>query len=250
MATFVLVPGAWLGGWAWADVARTLRGRGHDVYPVTLAGLGERAHLAGPEVDLETHVADIVNLVGFEDLHDVTLVGHSYGGIPVTGAADRIPDRLARVVYVDSGPARDGAGYVDILPPPVREATERHVAQEGQGWRLPMPSWEELETVNGASLAGLDEQRRSGIRARAVAQPFGTYTQPISLKNPDRTRLPHTLITCSFPLDQVRAMIASGHPWFRELAGPQWSFVELMTSHWPMFSAPDQLADALDGIGA
>lgn len=89
------------------------------MYPVTLAGLGERAHLAGPEVDLETHVADIVNLVGFEDLHDVTLVGHSHGGIPVTGAADRIPDRLARVVYVDSGPAPDGAGYVDILPPPV-----------------------------------------------------------------------------------------------------------------------------------
>lgn len=113
-----------------------------------------------------------------------------------------------------------------------------------------MPSWEELETVNGASLAGLDEQRRNGIRARSVAQPFGTYMQPISLKNPDRTWLPHTLITCNFPLDQVRAMIASGHPWFRELAGPQWSFVELMTSHWAMFSAPDQLADALDGIRA
>ncbi len=249
MAIFVLVPGAWLGGWAWADVARALRGRGHDVYPVTLPGLGERVHLAGPQIDLETHVTDIVNVIEFEDLHDVMLIGHSYGGTPVTGAADRIPDRLARVIYVDSGPAQDGAAFLDILPPPVREATERHVEEEGEGRRLPMPTWEELETLNRVSLAGLDEERRNTIRGRAVAQPFGTYAQPTSLTNPARTRLPHALITCSFPLDQVRAMIASGHPWFRELAGSQWSFVELMTSHWPMFSAPDRLVDALDRVG-
>ncbi len=250
MASYVMVPGAWLGGWAWRQVAGKLRERGHDVHPVTLTGLGDRVHLAGRQVDLETHITDIVNVTEFEELRDIVLVGHSYGGVPVTGAADRIAGRIARVVYVDSGPAKDGASYADTLPPEVRERTERHVAEEGEGWRLPMPSWEELQTVNGASLAGLDQGRRGRIRAHAVPQPFGTYTQPIELKSPARTKLPHVLITCSFPMEQVKAMIQRGHPWFRELAGPQWSFVELPTSHWPMFSAPDQLAEALDGGGA
>jgi pimeloyl-ACP methyl ester carboxylesterase len=248
MATFVLVPGAWLGGWAWDDVVDRLRSSGHEVHAVTLTGLGDRATLASPEVDLERHVDDVVSAIEEADLRDVMLVGHSYGGIPVTGAVDRIPERIATVVYVDSGPALDGAAYIDTLPPPVREATERHVAEEGDGRRLPMPSWEELESVNGAALQGLDEETRGRVRERATPQPFGTYTQPITLKNPARTSLPHVLISCSFPLEEVREFIASGHPWFAELGGPQWSFVELPTSHWPMFSAPDELAQALDRI--
>jgi hypothetical protein len=111
-----------------------------------------------------------------------------------------------------------------------------------------MPSWEELETVNGAGLQGIDEETRRNVRERATPHPFRTYTQPIALKNPARTSLPHVLITCSFPLEQVKEFIASGHPWFAELGGPQWSFVELPTSHWPMFSAPGELADALAGV--
>ena len=94
MATYVLVPGAWLGGWAWRDVAARLRAKGHDVFPITLTGLGERVHLARPEVDLETHIADVVNTVQWNDLDDVILAGHSYAGIVITGVADRIPDRL------------------------------------------------------------------------------------------------------------------------------------------------------------
>src|SRR3712207_7379490 len=96
MATYVLVGGGWLGGWCWQRVARRLREEGHDVYPATLTGLGERVHLASPEVDLETHISDVVNLIEFEDLHDVVLLGHSYGGLVVTGAADRIPERISR----------------------------------------------------------------------------------------------------------------------------------------------------------
>jgi pimeloyl-ACP methyl ester carboxylesterase len=248
MASFVLVPGAWLGGWAWDDVADRLETRGHEAHPVTLTGLGDRAALATPDVDLERHVGDIVDGIVEADLRGLVLVGHSYGGIPVTGAADRIPERIATVVYVDSGPALDGSAYIDTLPPPVKEATERHVAEEGDGWRLPMPSWEELETLNGAGLQGLDEGTRLRVRERATDHPFRTYTQAIALKNPARTSLPHVLISCSFPLEQVRAFIESGHPWFAELGGPQWSFVEMPTSHWPMFSAPDELAEALDGI--
>ncbi|HET7928761.1 MAG TPA: alpha/beta hydrolase [Actinomycetota bacterium] len=248
MATYVLVPGAWLGGWAWDDVADRLRSGGHEVRPVTLTGLGDRAALASPEVDLERHVADIVDAFEEQDLRGAVLVGHSYGGIPATGAADRIPQRIATVVYVDSGPAQDGTPYIETLPPPVRQAIERHVAEEGDGWRLPMPSWEELETLNGAGLQGLDEETRQRVHERSTPQPFRTYTQPIALKNPGRTSLPHVLVSCSFPLDQVKAFIAEGHPWFAELGGPQWSFVEVPTSHWPMLSAPAELAGVLGGI--
>jgi len=175
------------------------------------------------------------------------LVGHSFGGWPVTGAADRVPERLARLVYVDSGPAPDGVAYLDTLPPAVREVIERHVREEGEGRLLPIPTWEELEQVYGSSTVGSEADARAAIRERSRPQPFGTYTQPISLTHAERTKLPHLLVTCSFPLDQVQGMIASGHPWFAELAGPQWSFTELLTSHWPMFSAPAELADALDG---
>ena len=98
MATYVLVGGAWLGAWAWQDVTRRLRGQGHDVYPLSLTGLGDRIHLASPSVDLETHIADIVNTLESEDLHDVVLVAHSYSSVPVTGAADRAAERIAQLV--------------------------------------------------------------------------------------------------------------------------------------------------------
>jgi len=107
MTTFVLVPGAWLGAWAWDGIASRLRADGHIVHPVTLTGLAERAAEGGTHVNLDTHINDVIGLIDAEDLHDVVLAGHSYAGIVVTGVADRRPDRIARVVYVDSGPAPD-----------------------------------------------------------------------------------------------------------------------------------------------
>ena len=95
MTTYVLVAGAWLGDWRWQPAVRQLRDNGHDAYPVTLTGLGERVHLASPQVDLDIHITDVANLIEFEDLHDVVLLGHSYGGLVVTGAADRIPERIS-----------------------------------------------------------------------------------------------------------------------------------------------------------
>ncbi|MEH0830241.1 alpha/beta fold hydrolase, partial [Micromonospora sp. CPCC 205714] len=151
MATFVLVPGFWLGGWAWREVTADLRGRGHDVYPVTLTGVAERAHLAGPEVGLETHTADLTGLIEAEELRDVVLVGHSGGGMPVTQAADRMPDRIARVVYVESGPLPDGMSQFDTNPP---EEQERLRALIGDGHLLPPPAWEPAEDPQ--NLAGLD----------------------------------------------------------------------------------------------
>jgi pimeloyl-ACP methyl ester carboxylesterase len=248
MTTYVLVAGAWLGGWSWRPVTDELRRHGHDVHPVTLTGLGDRAQLATPEVDLDTYLADIVDLVESEDLRDLVLVGHSYAGHVVTGVADRIPERISQLAYLDAGPSPDGAAFLDLQPPPVRALIERLVEEAGEGWRIPMPSWEELEGVMGASLDGLGEQERARMRAGATAQPLRTWTQPLSLQRPAGDPLPKLLVTCSIPLAQVRQMIADAHPWFAALAGPEWSFLELPTGHWPMFSVPGALAALLLGI--
>ena len=243
MTTYVLVGGAWLGGWCWQRVARRLRDEGHDAYPVTLTGLGERAHLASPRIDLDTHITDVVNIVKFEDLHDLVLLGHSYAGLVVTGAADRIPERISELVYLDTAPLPDGAILIETFPPEARRRIESQVEEFGDGWTFPMPSWEEL--ANMASLEEVDDDHLRLLRSRAVAQPFGTYTQPLRLTNPARDALPKLGILCSFSLAQVQEMIASGQPLFRELSGPNWRFVELPTGHWPMFSRPEDLGEIL-----
>jgi pimeloyl-ACP methyl ester carboxylesterase len=156
MARYVLVSGAWLGGWCWQPIARRLREEGHDAYPVTLTGLGERVHLASPEVDLDTHITDVVNLVEFEDLHDVVLLGHSYAAIVVTGAADRIPERISQVVYLDAGPFPSSLAFIETYPPEARTHVERQVKEQGDGWRLPMPP---LGRTGAASQPGRARRR-------------------------------------------------------------------------------------------
>ncbi len=243
MTTYVLVAGAWLGGWCWQPIARRLRDNGHDAYPVTLTGLGERVHLASPQVDLDTHITDVVNLMEFEDLRDVVLLGHSYGGLVVTGATDRIPERVSQLVYLDTAPLPDGAILLEKFPLEARERTEDQVQELGEGWKFPTPPPEAL--ANMASLEGVDEDHLRLLYSRATPQPFGTYTQPLRLKNPAREGLPKLGILCSFSLNQVQEMNASGNPLFREMAGPNWRFVELPTGHWPMFSKPEDLAKLL-----
>jgi pimeloyl-ACP methyl ester carboxylesterase len=243
MAAYVLVGGAWLGGWCWHPIARSLRDQAHDAYPVTLTGLGERVHLASPQVDLETHITDVVNLIEFEDLHDVVLLGHSYAGLVITGAADRIPERISELVYLDTGPLPSGLALIETFPPGARQHTENQVEELGDGWRLPMPPWDEL--AQQASLEGLDDDQLRLLRSRATPQPFGTYTQPLQLENPAREGLPKLGILCSFSLAQVQEMIASDNPLSRGFTGPNWRFVELPTGHWPMFSRPEDLAELL-----
>jgi pimeloyl-ACP methyl ester carboxylesterase len=249
MAEFVLVPGAWLGGWAWREVAARLRERGHEAHAVTLTGLGDRAHLASPAVDLDAHVADVVATVLAADLRDVVLVGHSYGCAPVTGAAVRLGDRLARLVYVDAAPIPDDCAYLDASPPEVAALIGQLVNERGDGWRLPMPDWDTLETAFGAKLDGLGEAVRQRIRHGAVDHPFAAYSRPLRLgggKLPPA--LPKTAVLTSFSLADVRALMASGHPWGAGMTGPEWTFVELPTGHWPMFSRPRDLADELDRL--
>src|SRR3954453_23929766 len=153
MAPFVLVPGAWLGGGAWRDVATGRRARGHDGYAVKLTGLGEPGPLARPEVDLETHITDVANTIQWNDLDDVILAGHSYAGVVVTGVADRIPDRIQQLVYVDSAPLGGGMGMTDLYPPDALAALRQTVDQSGDGWLYPFPGFERL--AEDTSIAGL-----------------------------------------------------------------------------------------------
>ena len=243
MAAYVLVGGGWLGGWCWQRVTPLLREEGHDAYPVTLTGLGERVHLASAQVDLQTHITDVVNVIEFEDLHDVVLLGHSYAGIVVTGVADRVPDRISKLVYLDTGPLPNGTALIETFPTEARRHIERQVEELGDGWRFPMPPQEELATFG--SLQGLDDAQLELLRSRAVDQPFGTFTQPLQLKNPARKALAKVGIVCSFSLEEVEAIIASGNALFREMASPNWRFIELPTGHYPMFSRADDLAAVL-----
>lgn len=249
MNTYVLIPGAWLGGWAWRDVAQALRSDGSGVYPVTLPALAERAGEASPHIDIESYVTDVVELLTTEDLNEVTLVAHSFGGAVAGGVADRIPERLARVVYVDTGPMPNGSSYLDLLAPAQQQFINDLIATRGEGWLVPMPSWEEIETELGASLEGLGDEERAVMRNRATPQPAGTWTVPLKRESSEEAaRNPKILITCSFPLAQISELIDAGHPWFAELAGPEWSFAELPTGHWPMFSRPADLAGLLAHI--
>jgi len=240
MTTFVLVPGAWLGAWAWDSVTTALWEAGHTVYPVTLTGLAERAADGGPDVDLDTHIADITALLDREDLHDVVLAGHSYAGIVVTGVADRRPDRVARVVYVDSGPAPDGVSSSEFGPPDARAETAKRVAAEGDGWRLAPSSFD--PTDDPTNLAGLTDEHLATLRGNATDHPYATMTQPLALTGAGDS-VPRTAICCTFPLDAVRSMIDSGNPFFAGLRDA--TLVALPTGHWPMFSEPEALTELL-----
>lgn len=144
---------------------------------------------------------------------------------------------------VDTAPLPDGFANNDFNPPEVRSVYEERVATQGDGWRLPLPPWEELD--QGAMLNGLGEAERTLMRSRATDMPFGAATQPLRLSNPAREQLPRLAICCIFTSAQVREMAASGGPLFSELADPQFQFIDLPTGHWPMFSRPDDLADLL-----
>ncbi|MBO1415872.1 alpha/beta fold hydrolase [Streptomyces sp. FH025] len=243
MSTFVLVPGFWLGAWAWDEVAAPLRAAGHEVHPVSLPGLAERAGEVG-EFGLEEHIADLAGRLVREDLWDVVLVAHSGACAPVDGVADRLPERIRRVVYLDSGPMRDGTSVYDLWQPDFRAAAD---TSEVDG-RFPTPPWEFLAS-HGSSLEGLDEAALERIRARLTPHPVGAYRDRLRLTGAGAA-LPHALVSCSFPLDRVKAMIAAGHPFFAGMAGPDWELRELPTGHWPMFSRPADTAEVLAEIAA
>ena len=211
MATYVLVPGFWLGGWAWDAVSSAMGD--HDVHAVSLD--------ASPDATLEDHTQDILRVLS--GLSDVILVGHSGGGMPVSQAADRMPDRISRVVYVDSGPLPDGVSQADTAP---------ETLPPGDG---PIPPSPLVTSV--LSSVGLPADR-------CHPQPRRTATDPV--RRTGGRPVPQALITCSFPLDQVRSMIDDGHPYFALLKGAD--VYALPTSHWPMFTEPKALASLLSSL--
>ena len=243
MANFVLVPGYWLGGWAWKNITDVLREKGHTVYPVTLTGLGERVHLGNAETNLDTHVADVVNLIKYEELENVYLVGHSYAGVVITQVADKIPERLAKLIYVDSAPLPDGTAQIEFSEPQELAAYEKIVAEKGDGWQLPLPSWKELD--QGNNLKDLTVKDKRHIEKLATQQPFNASRQKLSLKNKARLKLPKVVILTTFTIAQAKEMIDSGNPLFKELDDPNLTFIELPTGHYPMFSRPKELTKIL-----
>lgn len=237
MATFVLTPGAWLGGWVWEPVTRRLRQAGHGVFPLTLSGMGEGALPGDATVDLETHIADVIDLVVVEELRDVTLVGHSYAGAVTAGVADRIGDRLAQAVYLDTAPPEDGESVLHFAGPDAAAAMRHQVEATGDGWRLDAPRFAEMpsQRIDGLSRADL-----ALLQSRAMDQPWGTYRQPLRLRGGGEG-VPRAVIACN----DFRSLEASGVPRFGQYHPPAWQRRDLATGHWPMLSAPDELAAIL-----
>jgi pimeloyl-ACP methyl ester carboxylesterase len=240
MATFVLVPGFWLGAWAWRQVAIALRAQGHAVYPLSLTGLGERAHLTRPDIDLETHVSDVLNLIRYEELEDVVLVGHSYAGaVVIPSVADLVPERIARLVFIDSGPLPDGMSQSQFSPPDDQARNAELVMTVGDGWQLPPPVWPQL----AASVPGLQPGTLERVTALSVPQPWATATSSVRLTGAWE-RVTRVGVLCSFTAEQILGM-AGTVPAFKHMAADGWTYRELPGWHWPMFDRPDALAAIL-----
>jgi pimeloyl-ACP methyl ester carboxylesterase len=231
MATFVLVHGAWHGGWCWKKVAPLLRAVGHDVYTPTLTGLGERVHLASPDICLTTHIQDVVNVLAYEDLREVILVGHSYGGMVITGVADHLPERLAHLVYLDAFVPRDGECLLDLFPETARKDTLARARREGDGWRSPPQHEEQPFGVTAPADC-------AWVSGKLTPHPVKSWTEPVRRANPVALALPRTFIECT----------ATG--WFRSFAERArseagWTYRELPTGHDAMVTMPQELADRL-----
>ncbi|MFC8824822.1 alpha/beta fold hydrolase [Streptomyces sp. NPDC057137] len=230
MTRFVLVAGAWLGSWAWDEVVSDLRAAGHDAHALTLSGLADRQHERHDEpIGQQTHVRDIVDAVERLDLRDVVLVGHSYSGIPVGQAAERIGDRLSRVVFVDSNVPVDGESFVSGWPDG-RAAVEASIAESGGFWP-PL-------TAADFDGQGLTDEQTARIVSGSTPHPGATLTEPAELERP-LGGLPATYIKCLLDWPEPSPEVAE------LLKGEHWRLVEMNTGHWPMFSQPHELARIL-----
>ena len=229
MATFVLVHGAWHGSWCWKRVRKALQAEGHDVYTPTLTGVGERSHLISPQVDLETHVADVVNLIRWEELTEVALCGHSYGGCVITGAADRVAERIRALVYLDAFILEDGQSLHDVLPAEVATGQRKAANERGNGWLVP-PITAEFFRVNPADRAWVD--------AQCTPQPLATFSRPLRLgKSIAATKCTHILAT---------GYEQSPFPPFHEIAKRKgWKALTIACGHDVMLDKPAELVAML-----
>lgn len=240
-STFVLVHGAWHGGWCWSRVAEQLRREGHRVYTPTLTGLGERSHLLHDDITVQTFIDDIVNVLTFEALDDVILVGHSFGGVVITGVADRVPDRLQRLVYLDGFLLDSGVSTFDTLPPDVVAKIRAKAQPPGNGAAaaaIPAPQAKHLGLIEASDIAF--------IEGRLTPQPLGSYDSALQLNGPVGNGLPCTYLHCTSP---SYAPVEDSRTWVRQQK--QWRWGEVAAGHDAMVSHAQEVAKALTAqIGA
>jgi pimeloyl-ACP methyl ester carboxylesterase len=210
-----------------------LRAAGHEVFTPALTGLGERAHLTHPDIDLDTHIQDVVGVLECEDLHEVTLLGHSYGGMVITGVADRLPHRLAQLVYLDAEVPADGQSEYDLLPPGERAMYQDLARTKGDGWRIPPPVPESLPD-------DLDADMRWAL-SRMFPQPVNTFTQALQLTSPAPALVPRTYILCT----EGREGQALPAYVERARSEPGWRYLELAAGHGAHYTAPHALTKLL-----
>jgi len=233
--TFVLVHGAWHGGWCWRRVADRLRSSGHRVFTPTQTGLGERKHLLSKDITLDTFAADIINVIEAEELSNVVLVGHSFGGLAISGVADVMPDRIRHLVYLDSLIVESGKSPFDNLPPDIVAARRKAAEESSGGVSLPAPP--------PAAFGVSDARDVEWIRRRLTPHPLGTYTSALKIKGPVGNNLPRTYIACT---DPAYAALESSRQWVKAQQG--WRWAEIATGHDAMVTAPDELARMLIAV--
>ena len=236
MGSIVLVHGAWHGGWCWRKLAPLLRAGGHDVFTPTLTGLGERAHLATSEIGLETHIHDVLAVIEYEDLQDVVLVGHSLAGGIITGVADRLPHRIAHLVYLDASLPRDGECDLDCVRPDEREWLEAQARKDG-GWLVSPPKMRHPFGVT-------DESDAEWVNIKLTPHPLKAFTDRLSLSSDDTYRDTRSFIYCTEGTEGLEASSSVQ----RASTEPGWQFYELRTAHDAMVTAPQELSDLLLGL--
>ena len=227
--TYVLVHGAWHGGWCWRSVADLLERAGHKVYAPTLTGLADRSHLATPAVDLTTHITDVVNLIKWEQLSDVVLCGHSYGGMVITGVAEQMQPAIAAIVFLDAFVPQNGEAVVELTSAAVHDAIE--AARKRNDFRLP---------PRPAEAFGVLPQHRAWVDGKCTPQPIATFTEKIKAIGAVE-RIPRKLY--------IRAA-SYVNPGFdkalaRVKADPSWRTYDAPCGHDVMVDAPDWLAKLL-----
>jgi pimeloyl-ACP methyl ester carboxylesterase len=235
--TFVRVHGAWHGGWCWSRVADRLRAAGNQVFTPTQTGLGERKHLLSKDITLDTFTMDIANVIEAEELTGVVLVGHSFGGLAISGVADVMPDRIRHLVYLDSLMVEGGKSPFDSLPPDVVAARRKAADESSGGLSLPSPP----PSAFGVS----DANDSEWVKRRLTPHPLGTYTSKQNIKGPVGNNLPRTYIHCTNP---SYAALQASRDWVKAQQG--WRWAEIPTGHDAMVTAPDELTRMLVAVSS
>lgn len=231
--TFVLVHGAWYGGWCWEKVAQGLRAQGHIVSTPTCPGLGEQAHLLSKDISLTTFITSVTKHIVYQNLNDVILVGSGFGGVVISGVADRIPSQLRNLVYVDAMVLESGMSVFEGQPAAVTKKRLEQVAAQGKGMAIPVPP-------AGSSYRGVDRKTLAWLLPRLTPQPVGTYQEKLVLNNALGNGVPRTYVDCTAspfePLVEVKKSL-------KRQGG--WNWVELPTHHDPMITEPQMLGEFL-----